>query len=167
MDPWLEGITRSLVAKAIWEVGEAYFERRPDAVEAGVEAAMRRSSQTIIDTHRPATIYWLGNDLMNIETHALLFKSPMTTRDLLESALEYIHSLGFADDEVPVTKLNELLQRVEGAIEGLFDADEVVLDRVTSLYTDLLAVVEEVKWYVHSVLELHEDGFEKERVFLD
>ena len=108
--------------------------------------------------NKVATLFWLGNDLMWIEDMTYRYARPARVLEGVENALRYIEDLGFAANSFPIQELT--LAKI--TLQSLGDLSRENYKQVLQgHYLGIRQHVETVKFYIHSLANIQQPGFNK------
>jgi hypothetical protein len=141
------------------EIGEDETE---DIVEPAPQT-QPASENASISWHKPATLFWLGNDLMWIQDQMYRGSSPPRILHGVENALAYSRDMGFREESLPIQNLELAKSHLQLLPESIRDED--TLRMVQQQYRSILALVKQVKFFIQGAAESQEPDFVKRRSF--
>ena len=131
-----------------------------EKVKVKEQAINDKEQQPSIAWDKVATLFWLGNDLMWIEDMTYRYAQPERVLQGIDHALRYIEQLGFASNAFPVQELG--LAKI--TLQSIGNLTREDYRQVLHMhYSGIRQHIETVKWYIHSLANIEQPGFEKLR----
>jgi len=128
--------------------------------QSSLESAVT-SEKPQVDWEKPATLFWLGNDLMWIQDQMYRGSSPTRVLEGVENAIQYARRLGFDDSSFPIQNLSiatSILESLPGRAHN-----EEMLRLIQQHYGTVEHYVRQVKFYIQAKAESREPDFIKLR----
>ena len=142
------------------EQAEIVEEQSEEAVEPA-SLAQPVSEDARISWQRPATLFWLGNDLMWIQDQMYRGSSPRRVLQGVDNALAYCRDLGFRQESFPIQNLELAKAHLELLPDIVLDGDTLTM--VQQQYRSIEALVKQVKFFIQGIAESQETDFVKRR----
>jgi len=138
-------------------------EERPDVALDATLQPEAAPSDTEIHWQKPATLFWLGNDLMWIQDQMYRGSTPGRVLQGVENAIAYCRDLGFEDKSFPIQNLGMAKGILQSLPEIILDGDTLAL--VQQHYRSVEKDVVQVKFFIQALAEGQEPDFVKKRAF--
>lgn len=128
--------------------------------QSSLESAVSAETPQV-DWEKPATLFWLGNDLMWIQDQMYRGSSPTRVLEGVEHVKEYARRLGFDDSSLPLQNLSIATSILE-SLPSRAETEEM-LRLIQQHYGTVEQFVRQVKFYIQAKAESREPGFIKLR----
>jgi hypothetical protein len=111
---------------------------------------------------KPATLFWLGNDLMWVQD--MMHRGALPERVLqgITHVIRYANDLGFQQGSFPLTQLS-LATVILESLSGFNPTTERDMDFLRGHYEEVSKYVQSVKWFIDAVATQQQPGFQKLR----
>jgi hypothetical protein len=114
----------------------------------------------IIEWDNVASLFWLGNDLMEIKDMMYRGAMPEWVLDGIEEAMKYTTQLGFSDKSYPVDRLTISKTIIESLV-GITEIDEKNFGLLQQHYQTAEQYVECVRSYIGARVKKKQPDFER------
>lgn len=149
------------LSKKVLAFGEAYTDQRPhDKPEP--KPKLIKEENSIKKTYvreKPATLFWLANDLMWLQDMLYRNGPRESIIEGLRNVIVYSEELGFSTSFV-IDELQNIVDEIE--LDPKYPPIPLLVPHRNVLATR----IEKVKWSVASRIEVDQPSFEKLRVFI-
>lgn len=159
----LKRLRRAGIGKNVLEFGEAEIDRGyAEPPKLPEPASPTEANAEGFKSDKPATLFWLGNDLMWIQDMMYRAAPPGRVLQGVQHARQYAEDLGFDETSFPGKQLALAVTILE-SLRGITEFSEDERRLLQQHYGTVDQYIKTVKWYVHALLKQQQPDFEKHR----
>ena len=157
-------LTTSLTRRREDKSKDMVAEEQAEEVIEPTVGAEPTPADAAISWDKPATLFWLGNDLMWVQDQVYRGSLPPRVLQGVENAIGYCRDLGFGQDSLPIQNLELAKAHLKLLPDVILDGDTLAM--VQQQYRSIEKLVKQVKFFVQGIAQSEEPGFVKRRAFL-
>ena len=158
--PWLVPLFKSLELPGGWKF-EFQEINDSEAKKIVIEQASSTLDQSV-DWNKVATLFWIGNDLMWIQSKLSTAASPRRILQGINPVIQYMKDLGFDEKSFPIRNLT-LAKTLLVPLVNYSPISDQNIGVFESQYNSVHQYIEIVKWYIDALAKGRQPDFEKIR----